>query len=705
MKSILLIILALMPLVGYSQDEDSIRCNSNEITFEIMTWDREGNEERNCPEKDDYPTGGSAFVQLNGHDVMFYSNGRSRAYCQRGKEKPAVATFIGCAMKGWVNKSGANLVSLSISNVSDETYLNNTEKLYLNKSMVLLEWSRQGKGASQVFTGSREINLSAFVLTVDNQSAAKVLSFGKLLDRLVNLLQINDSDLQKWRDLLASFLDLDALKIDLNSLPENLPQWFKDLIKNIQLGYDDAKKVNSEVRLEIEKELSTNQTKIQESLASMGGRLSETELDEALKLDQDTLDDEQMKQREHGYLSQFQEKIDRNAREEFLQLIFNWEEESKTSTEMAIELNSTQPGYYVAFLSSQERILAFVRKFVDENYFFRDVAVSEGFKQLIDNGLKVKNPSLARKMKDFINLRYKKSNAGDKALAHLHSISESYVQSSDSETDRASLTLIDHVLNFLESAKDFVECELKTKAAGLYATFYEVYEGKSFCKDEPLDNIDRTISFVDFSSTLSSNLGIKLGMGVGAAIALKKVYGVVAPLFRKIPTDQLSKIGKYFVEIGSKLKFSSPAAMIENFKNFSIKVKKWDVPEDELSDFAEFVGEVGHGKADELLESAKKSVSEGSQFLYDNYHRGTGPSKSQSLIRHIAKHGKGRSAVKYVQDSMDFFQKNKHLAQPYTLMDGTAGLVIKTKGVDALGKVVKVGGFWTADGKLVTFWD
>ena len=231
------------------------------------------------------------------------------------------------------------------------------------------------------------------------------------------------------------------------------------------------------------------------------------------------------------------------------------------------------------------------------------------FKQLIDNGLKVKNPSLAKKMKDFINLRYKKSNTGDKALAHLHSISESYVQSSDSETDRASLTLIDHVLNFLESAKDFVECELKTKAAGLYATFYEVYEGKSFCKDEPLDNIDRTISFVDFSSTLSSNLGIKLGMGVGAAIALKKVYGVVAPLFRKIPTDQLSKIGKYFVEAASKLKFNSASELIESVKDLFSKVKKRGIPEEEIVDLAELVGEAGSKEADRLLEISKGLTS------------------------------------------------------------------------------------------------
>ena len=49
---------------------------------------------------------------------------------------------------------------------------------------------------------------------------------------------------------------------------------------------------------------------------------------------------------------------------------------------------------------------------------------------------------------------------------------------------------------------------------------------------------------------------------------------------------------------------------------------------------------------------------------------------------------------------MDFFYKNKNFGKEVTLKDGTKGIKIQT----GTGKN-KVGGYWTHDGKLVTFWD
>ena len=55
---------------------------------------------------------------------------------------------------------------------------------------------------------------------------------------------------------------------------------------------------------------------------------------------------------------------------------------------------------------------------------------------------------------------------------------------------------------------------------------------------------------------------------------------------------------------------------------------------------------------------------------------------------------------KYTDDAMDFFYKNKNFGKEVTLKDGTKGIKIQT----GTGKN-RVGGYWTHDGKLVTFWD
>lgn len=93
------------------------------------------------------------------------------------------------------------------------------------------------------------------------------------------------------------------------------------------------------------------------------------------------------------------------------------------------------------------------------------------------------------------------------------------------------------------------------------------------------------------------------------------------------------------------------------------------------------------------------------KYLADNWHQGTFPNRMQSVRYHLAKHGKGRTAQQYTQDAMDFFQKNKHLGQKVTLKDGTPGIKIQTKIKIPGQKTQRIGGYWTQDGKLVTFWD
>ena len=108
-------------------------------------------------------------------------------------------------------------------------------------------------------------------------------------------------------------------------------------------------------------------------------------------------------------------------------------------------------------------------------------------------------------------------------------------------------------------------------------------------------------------------------------------------------------------------------------------------------------GSVAANVADEALS--------GGRYLFNNWHKGTFPNRTQSVNYHLAKHGKGRTAGEYTRDAMDFYDANRSLGTPVILRDGTAGLRIQTKQPLPGGGTQKVGGFWTSDGRLVTYWD
>ena len=93
------------------------------------------------------------------------------------------------------------------------------------------------------------------------------------------------------------------------------------------------------------------------------------------------------------------------------------------------------------------------------------------------------------------------------------------------------------------------------------------------------------------------------------------------------------------------------------------------------------------------------------KYLFKSWHKGTFPNKIQAIKYHVAKHGKGRTATQYTKDAMNFFQRNKHLGQNIILKDSTSGTKIQTKIKTSGQRTRRIGGYWTDDEKLVTFWD
>lgn len=91
--------------------------------------------------------------------------------------------------------------------------------------------------------------------------------------------------------------------------------------------------------------------------------------------------------------------------------------------------------------------------------------------------------------------------------------------------------------------------------------------------------------------------------------------------------------------------------------------------------------------------------------LIDAWHKGTFENSTESLLYHLKKHGRGRSAIQYTEDGMTFFETYKKLGTTTVLRDGSQGIKIQLKVIREDGCFQKVGGYWSADGKLVTFWD
>jgi RHS repeat-associated protein len=112
------------------------------------------------------------------------------------------------------------------------------------------------------------------------------------------------------------------------------------------------------------------------------------------------------------------------------------------------------------------------------------------------------------------------------------------------------------------------------------------------------------------------------------------------------------------------------------------------------------IGAEGGGAAN----GADEAFSAG-KYLNDSWYKSTFPNRTQSVQYHLAKHGNGRTAVEYTRDAMDFFAQNQSLGKAVILRDGTAGIKIATKQPLPGGGVQKIGGYWTSDGRLVTYWD
>jgi len=72
----------------------------------------------------------------------------------------------------------------------------------------------------------------------------------------------------------------------------------------------------------------------------------------------------------------------------------------------------------------------------------------------------------------------------------------------------------------------------------------------------------------------------------------------------------------------------------------------------------------------------------------------------QSIKYHLQKHGNGRIPKEYTQDALNFLTINRDKALDVILKNGKKGISLK---VNQNGQ--RMGGFWTENEKIITYWD
>jgi RHS repeat-associated protein len=101
------------------------------------------------------------------------------------------------------------------------------------------------------------------------------------------------------------------------------------------------------------------------------------------------------------------------------------------------------------------------------------------------------------------------------------------------------------------------------------------------------------------------------------------------------------------------------------------------------------IGSKGSG----LLKTGGKVSTQ--KFIEKHWAKGTLGRAEKSAAFHLSKHGNGRNIQQYTKDAMEFFRQNR----------GNAIIRPDKTGNPAYHIPGYPGGWWTLDGKIITFWD
>lgn len=258
------------------------------------------------------------------------------------------------------------------------------------------------------------------------------------------------------------------------------------------------------------------------------------------------------------------------------------------------------------------------------------------------------------------------------------------------DTQALSVSLIDEMLGFLEAASEFATCFVKTQRFPLYSAFYELYHGRGFCDDGPLELWERALAGLEFGTEGASKIGFKMAGGVSIILGLRRTFAAAGPILAKIKSIKLDDLVDLLIGIAQNFKGG-----VENLFDFVKKIfhsaKKYGFKNgDQVKNVAELSGKAKIDNLDTFLSTAARH-SDGSALIF----------KADKAVEHFAKHGSemknalGKSSYnlkEYMLDAHHVVKNGQYVPE----MNGYVRLI----GGQGSAKAAFVG--MTKDGKNLT---
>lgn len=324
----------------------------------------------------------------------------------------------------------------------------------------------------------------------------------------------------------------------MNSLPADMPEWFKSLIAEVKKDIESQTaqlKENESKKLAIDEAI---QADIKAIFQSEDGVLPEAEVargvEESLNAFEESVEssdaDVYFQVRTSTYLSSLESSYKSQERLEFLRQVYAWQEESKVLLDTFIALQSEDVDAYNAFVQSQNAIKAYVDQTIDSEYYFRDLNLDGDIKGSIEL-LAGSEPVLAQRLKSSLNALTPAQLAANRgSVKSIAPAIDGYLANQGDSSQKIFQSILEKSIYVLHAMKDVV--------TGILGSFSEMVTRKDFCTGEELDAGSYTMSVIGFLGDAAELSGLPQfqagGVLLGLGIGFKKLFDAIMPALRKI---------------------------------------------------------------------------------------------------------------------------------------------------------------------------
>jgi hypothetical protein len=398
--------------------------------------------------------------------------------------------------------------------------------------------------------------------------------------------------LDELSEAVRKYLDMDVRQIDMNSLPADMPEWFKSLIAEVKKDIESQTaqlKENESKKLAIDEAI---QADIKAIFQSEDGVLPEAEVargvEESLNAFEESVEssdaDVYFQVRTSTYLSSLESSYKSQERLEFLRQVYAWQEESKVLLDTFIALQSEDVDAYNAFVQSQNAIKAYVDQTIDSEYYFRDLNLDGDIKGSIEL-LAQSEPVLAQRLKSSLNALTPAQLAANRgSVESIAPAIDGYLANQGASSQKIFQSILEKSIHVLSAMKDVVTCIARQQAAGILGSFSEMVTRKDFCTGEELDAGSYTMSVIGFVGDAAELSGLPQfqagGVLLGLGIGLKKLFDAIMPALRKIggKMEEIRGVFDLILDVASSVKsegvkdlVSKVTKLLDSAKNIGFK--------------------------------------------------------------------------------------------------------------------------------------